>query len=114
MPSPTDRQFQLLFGKITKVGLELLIEIIPDDAPVTVTNVFGGYLSARRYFYSFPVLGRAEWVVLARRDSWIPSTGRIETVQPRRLQAFIGRLERDPAWTKVFDREGVLVFRKAS
>ena len=38
------------------------------------TNRVGSHLSARRYVYSVPVLGRAEWVVIDTSDAWVPGT----------------------------------------
>ena len=44
------------------------VALVPSDAAVTVSNSAGGHLSARRYVYSVPLLGRADWVVVDRRD----------------------------------------------
>jgi hypothetical protein len=38
----------------------------------------------------------------------------ILTRHPEFVRAFVARLERDPAWSKVSEREGVLVFRRLS
>ncbi len=40
---------------------------VPDGDPVSATNTVGSHLAERRYFYSVPVVGRAEWIVL---DTW--------------------------------------------
>jgi len=92
-------------------ALEGAIERVPDDAPVSATNRLGSRLSGRRYFYSVPVLGRAEWVVLESADTWIPrDVGGYG--DPALLEAFHRRMERSRAWEKVFEQDGVLVFRK--
>ena len=45
-------------------ALRSAVELVPGGAAVSATNLAGSHLSARRYVYSAPVLGRAEWVVL--------------------------------------------------
>ena len=91
------------------------VALVPPGAPVTTSNSTGGHLSARRYVYSVPVLGRAEWVVIDRREPWVvrPDSP-ILTKHPEVVRALVRRLERDPHWTTVFDRDGVVVFRKTA
>jgi uncharacterized membrane protein len=89
------------------------VALVPDDARVTASNTAGAHLSARRYFYSVPLLGRAEWVVIDRADPWVVRRDSpILTKHPKVVRAFAERLEADPAWTKVFDRDGVAVFSR--
>jgi uncharacterized membrane protein len=89
------------------------VALVPDDAAVTASNTVGAHLSARRYFYSVPMLGRSEWVVVDRADPWVvrPDSP-ILTRHPKVVRALVAELERDAGWTKVFDRDGVVVFRK--
>jgi hypothetical protein len=89
------------------------VALVPSGAPVTASNTAGAHLSGRRYFYSVPLLGRAEWVVIDRADPWVvrPDSP-ILTKHPKVVRRFVTRLEGDPAWTKVFDRHGVAVFRR--
>jgi uncharacterized membrane protein len=89
------------------------IALVPDGAPVSVSNSVGAHLSARQFVYSVPVLGRAEWVVIDRGDPWVvrPDSP-ILTNHPEIVRALAERLERDAAWRSVFEREGVVVFRK--
>jgi uncharacterized membrane protein len=90
------------------------VAAIPDGAPVTVSNSVGAHLSARRYVYSVPDVHRASWVVIDLRDPWVVRRDSpILTRHPEVVRALASRLERDPAWTKVFEREGVLVFRSS-
>ena len=92
-------------------ALEHAVALVPDDAPVSATNRIASHLSARRYVYDAPVLGRAEWVVIDPSDAWIPGPwGGGE--DPAALEAFEDRLQRSTGWQKVLDTEGVLVFRK--
>jgi hypothetical protein len=89
------------------------VAIVPRDAPVTSSNSAGAHLSARKYVYSVPVLGRAEWVVVDRVDPWVVSRDSpILTNHPERVHAFLSRLEDDPSWGTVFDRDGVVVLRR--
>ncbi len=87
------------------------LALVPATTPVASTNRAGLYLSERRYLYSVPVLGRAEWIVMDLSDAWLPQTwgGRDN---PEALRAFHVRIERSADWRKVFDQGGVLVFRK--
>lgn len=94
--------------------LRRAIAVVPDDAPVSATNKVGSHLAARRYLYSVPVVRQAEWVVLDSYDVWMSYKDYPFLVdRPRaELQAFRKRLERSRQWVKVFDEDGVYVFRK--
>jgi hypothetical protein len=96
-------------------ALDAAIALVPDGAPVSATNKAGSHLTARRYFYSVPFVDRAEWIVLDTKDPWVASQRGSLTLgeYPQLLVAFRGRIERSPAWTKVFERDGVFVFRRA-
>jgi uncharacterized membrane protein len=95
-------------------ALREAVATVPDGAAVTVSNSVGAHLSARRHVYSVPVLESAEWAVVDGADPWVVRVGSpILTNDPERVAAFVRRLERDPTWSKTFDRENVLVFRRA-
>jgi uncharacterized membrane protein len=84
------------------------LRLIPPGAVVSATNTLGAHLSARRRVLSFPLRQDATWIAadqtrLSYRDR---SSG------GRRAELALGRLRRDPAWRLVFDRDGVLVFRR--
>jgi uncharacterized membrane protein len=91
------------------------IALVPGGAPASVSNSVGAHLSARRYVYSVTMLGRAEWVVLDLDDPWVvrPDSP-ILTHHPEEVAALARRLEADPAWRAVFERDRVVVFRKAA
>jgi uncharacterized membrane protein len=91
------------------------IALVPDDAPVSATNKAGSHLSARRYFYSVPFVERAAWIVLDMKDPWLVGKAVNLTLGPfpELLASFRKRIERSPAWVKVFAQDGVLVFRRA-
>jgi hypothetical protein len=94
------------------------ISLVPPDAPVSTTNRAGAYLSERRYVYLVPVLGRAEWVVIDRKDAYmgfVPGLGPIrEAPYPKRLARFERRIAADADWRVVYDRNDVAVYRRVA
>ena len=92
-------------------ALEHAVGLVPDGAAVSVTNRLGSHLSDRRYVYSAPVLGQADWVVLDTKDTWIPVTYG-GGADPDGIAALRDRLEVDPAWRRVFSSDDVYVFRR--
>jgi uncharacterized membrane protein len=95
-------------------ALSAAIALVPEDAAVTVSNVVGAHLSARRYVYSVPTLRpRVTWVVVDRSDPWVVSReSPILTNHPEVVSAFVGRLDEDASWRRVFDRAGVTVYER--
>ena len=94
-------------------ALESALELVPDDAPVTATNKAGLRLSARRYFFNVPYHDRARWIVLDTNDPLIAGKGSpVLSPRPDWLRQYRRLVEADASWTKVFDEEGVLVFRR--
>jgi hypothetical protein len=78
------------------------------------SNTAGAHLSDRRYIYSIPNLRGATWAVIDLRDPWVVTRDSpVLTRHPEVVRAVARRLEDDPAWTKVFERERVLVFRSS-
>lgn len=91
------------------------VALVPDDAAVVSTTDLGGHLSARRFVYSVPVVGSATWAVLDLRDPWATNPGSpLLHRQPRKVRLLARRLESDPAWERVFARDGVVVFRRGA
>lgn len=91
------------------------VALVPAGVPVSVSNGPGAHLSDRRYVYSVPNLGRAEWVVVDLADPWIVTTDSpILTNHPEVVRELVTRLSRDPVWERVFERAGVVVFRRGS
>ena len=88
--------------------LEQALELIPPNAVVSASNTVGAHLSERRRILSFPYRGDADWVIVdERRPSYAD-----RAVAPVEAAAAVAWLERDPAWRLVFERDGVLVFRR--
>jgi uncharacterized membrane protein len=84
------------------------VALVPAHAVVSATNVLGAHLSARHRVLSLPKLGDATWVAA---DETRPSYA--DRVAPLPAAAALVRLRRSPDWTLVFERDGVLVFRKS-
>jgi uncharacterized membrane protein len=95
------------------------VALVPSSAAVAGTTKVGSRLSARRYFFSVPKLGRADWVIVDTLDPWVPlrpekrrrtTIGRFD---PQLIQGFVDRLDLSSDWRKVYERSGVYVFRRA-
>ena len=96
-------------------ALQEAVALVPPGAAVSTSNGPGAHLSGRRYVYSVPNLGRAEWVVIDLADPWIVTRDSpILTNHPDVVRGLWRRLSADSEWGKVFEREGVVVFRKTA
>jgi uncharacterized membrane protein len=94
-------------------ALRAAVRLVPDDAPVTSSNVVGAHLSARRHISTVPVLGTAAWAVVDTRDLFVArQDSPILVRQPATVRAFVQQLDRDARWAKVYEREGVRVYRR--
>jgi uncharacterized membrane protein len=80
------------------------LDRIPKTAPVSATNVLGGHLSARRYFYTFPYVRKATWIVVDINDPTYADT--------RGLRRVIRKYETDRAWRIVYSSHGITVLHK--
>jgi uncharacterized membrane protein len=100
------------------------VAIVPSSAAISVTNHLGSHLAARRRLYVFPVIGKATWIVVDKRDDDLPDMkwlrkrqgtelgARDLPEQPGLMRRELGKLATDPRWTRVFSRDGVMVFRR--
>ena len=87
---------------------EHAVSLVPPHVVVSATNVLGAHLSARRRVLSLPKLSDATWVAADEtRSSYA------DRVAPVPAAAALVRLRRSPDWQLVFERDGVLVFRRA-
>jgi uncharacterized membrane protein len=87
---------------------ERAVSLVPPHAVVSVTNVLGAHLSARRRVLSLPKLSDATWVVADEtRSSYV------DRIAPLPSAAALVRLRQSPDWRLVFEQDGVLVFRRA-
>jgi uncharacterized membrane protein len=83
------------------------VALIPSGDPVSVSNSMGAHLSARRRVLSFPFVLDARWIVVDER-----SPGYADRQAPTPYAQRIAQIRRNPAWRLVFERDGVLVFRR--
>ena len=84
------------------------VAAVPPGVVVSATNVLGAHLSARRRVLSLPNLDDATWAAV---DETRPSYA--DRVAPLPSAEALVRLRRSPDWRLVFERDGVLVFRRA-
>jgi uncharacterized membrane protein len=94
-------------------ALREAISRVPPGAPTSASNVAGAHLSARQAIYTVPVLGDATWALLDLEDPWAtsPESPLLQN-RPAQVRRLARRLDEDRRWRKVFERDGVLVFRK--
>ena len=83
------------------------LKLIPARAVVSATNSLGAHLSARRRFLSFPFVQDATWIAA---DETQP--GYADRYAPLATAEQLMWLRTNPEWTLVFERDGVLVFRR--
>jgi hypothetical protein len=85
------------------------LRLIPPNAVVSATNSLGAHLSARRRVLSFPYLQDAQWVAA---DETAP--GYADRLAPLPTAAQLSWLRGNPEWRLVFERDGILIFQRAS
>jgi len=85
------------------------LRLIPPHAVVSATNSLGAHLSARRRILSFPYLQDARWVAA---DETAP--GYADRLAPLPTAVQLSWLRRNPEWRLVFERDGILIFQRAS
>jgi uncharacterized membrane protein len=86
---------------------ERAVRLVPGGAVVSATNSLGAHLSARRRILSFPLLSDATWVAVDEtRASYLDRSDPVRSVRR------IARLRRSPRWRLVFERDGILLFRR--
>jgi hypothetical protein len=61
-----------------------------------------------------PVLGRADWAVVDTGDPWVVRDGSpILSHDEIELARFVERLRAAPRWSVIWERDGVVVLRRA-
>jgi uncharacterized membrane protein len=85
------------------------LKLIPPHAVVSATNSLGAHLSARRRVLSFPYLQDAQWVAA---DETAP--GYADRLAPLPTAVQLSWLRRNPEWRLVFERDGIVIFHRAS
>lgn len=92
--------------------LHRAVDLVPPAAPVTSTNAVGANLSARRYVYSVPAIGRAQWAVVDTWNPWMTGPNGQRGLYPALLERSLHRLQTDPRWSTVLDQDGVVVMKR--
>jgi uncharacterized membrane protein len=87
------------------------VALVPNSASVMTTNRLGAHLSARETVQLFPTETDAEWAVLDTRDPWLQLGGEEEDV--RLFRSLMKRFRADRSWVRVYDSQGVQVYRRA-
>jgi len=83
------------------------VALIPDAVPVSVGNLLGAHLSERERVYTFPVIGDARWIVVDTHRPYLA-----DRLLPRAHAARVDALLARPDIRRVFDQDGVMVFRR--
>jgi uncharacterized membrane protein len=79
------------------------VSLIPDGVPVSASNELGGYLSERRYSYTFPAIGDSRWIVVDIHDRTLHIPG---------FRRHVRQYEANKAWRIVFSSHGVVVLHR--
>ena len=88
---------------------ERAIRVVPGGVVVSATNSLGAHLSARRRILSFPLLSDATWIAIDEtRASYLDRSDPVRSVKR------IVKLRTSPDWKLVFERDGILVFRRVT
>ena len=102
------------------------VALVPAGVPVSTTNYLGSHLAARRVVYVFPVIQKAQWIVVDAADVWLPSLGWLQKrngievgahdlyKQPRLMRRTLRFLRQSPQWERVFHSHGISVFRRVA
>lgn len=86
--------------------------LIPKGAPVSASNLFGGYLSERRYISTFPYVARARWIIVDANDQSYGTKADADSPIYRKFKRTLRKYESDKAWRLVYSSHGILVLQK--
>ena len=80
------------------------LSLIPSGVPVSASNELAGHLSERRYIYTFPSVGRSNWIVVDIHDRTLHIPG---------FERQARKYEADKAWRIVYSSHGITVLHKS-
>jgi uncharacterized membrane protein len=86
------------------------VALVPDGAAVMTTNRIGAHLSARKTVQLFPTQTGAEWAVVDTRDPWLQVGGEQEDAEL--FASLLRAFQANPEWMRIYDVEGVRVYRR--
>ncbi len=87
--------------------LDEALRLIPAGVPVSVNNNAGAQLSARRVSFVFPSYEQADWVIVDQRHPFM-----FDKEEPALHARALRVLAADSRFRLVFDKDGVMVFRR--
>lgn len=100
-------------GSPTRAAETRALELIPAGAPVSASNVLGGYLSERRYLATFPYVRRAQWIVVDAKDPSYSTTDRAHSSGVYLdFKRTLHKYEADKRWRHVYSSHGIIVLRR--
>jgi uncharacterized membrane protein len=117
-PAERVRWFDEAPSAVHRAAIADALALVPAGAPVSSTNRVGSYLSARREYYSAPLVRNAQWVLIDLEDTWSPIVGdgdRLGTWGEKdagQLRLLARRLRTDPSWSLRLDRDRVVLFER--
>jgi uncharacterized membrane protein len=89
------------------------LDLIPVGAPVSASNLLGGYLSERRYISTFPYVARARWIIVDANDQ---SYGTKDQARASGIyldfKRTLRKYESDDAWQTVYSSHGIVVLHE--
>jgi len=83
------------------------LSLIPSGVPVSASVQLAGYLSERRFIYTFPAVRQSRWIVVDINDPTAVSHG-----EYGRFRHFVKQYESDNRWGVVFASHGVAVLHE--
>ena len=87
--------------------LDRAVKIIPRNATVSVGNIVGSHLSARRVVYTFPYVGRAEYVIIDSKHPFVS-----DALSPGAFQISLSSVIISGHYRSIYARDGVYVFER--
>jgi uncharacterized membrane protein len=95
---------QALPSNATHAAKTRALDLIPAGVPVSASSRLAAYLSDRRQIYVFPVVRKANWVVLEKGDSTYGDE--------KGYRRVIAEIDASSHWTLVYSAHGVQVLRR--
>jgi uncharacterized membrane protein len=104
------QMFEWVNDSVDQTSAKEAVSLIPEGVPVSVSGYLGAHLAERERLLSFPTVREANWIIVDRRDAWIPWP--VEEWDPPRWERAVDRYAQSPDWKVVFHRSDILVLRR--
>jgi uncharacterized membrane protein len=89
--------------------LDEAVKTIPANASVSVGNILGSHLSARRYVYTFPFVGDAQYIAVDQSRPFA-----YDRYDRAAFDQALGKIVLDPRYVSVFAKDSVFVFKRVT